>query len=998
MPLRLLLLLLLPAGGRAAHLRDRAPPAAFPAHAAHALAGLAAAAGAAGAEPPRPPVAGLLETDSGSPDGWHGLGAGSPHHVPAGHVHGGHVDPDLTLRQFLDEEGHEHKLELVGDTLAGATAALLDSVADHHDARDALHAVAWAHAAPGAAHGLMSSFLDEGELAAHGLRDALDLDAMHGVTGALADRILEKVRRTQQSKPKSSSSCPTRPELDENEGGNVVADMVGSDTKSEAEMTADPAAAAANFDPAAVSAASGADLETDRESLQKAQETLAEVELVTAGIGTLEKPNPKGARMIAFFQRTSTSSAQADKYIDQLSAGMSWTLGNAEQDAAIIAKFKEVVLLCQTSAETDREKALPGKPDAGTAQALSLIGSITDKVAAGASQARGQEAVRLILEGLALVRETAVARRDAIYTQHPELKAQYEGALAASEAAADDQDLPPDQYAPPPAPPGGAKPSLGVQIKALFAKEWKGIKAQGGPIMALLTYLKIGIGWNVPVTVTGLLNPSLPGIGVVCAPIAPCLSRLLNAGKAIMNAIWKILVLPLKVLWLVIKAVLQKIGGAVMKWLGKAKTKTPPAVEEVQDASAEGEGGDAAAAAEETAKPGFDSAPVPTGVANLVSIQEDSSTTWSACKLCNLKLAMSFALGLMDCMLGFGLSAFKVNLGTIPQNGPTLLKCTGACLKLALKALKPQSKQRKVEIKYWQETCTPHSVGMCVMLARTRQCNGVWSAGGGDLGAFVKASGGKGANMCTTIPESTKIAVAKSNSGELICPLDAPQAWEEWRTGVNQDACHTQAFAAQEAEGKLSDRLFKLGAKGSADCAVMSLRSGCDLVREKMNKEEKARVKTCGPEAAWGHPSAFASAKVPQVDVLFEQCMDLYKCSRPSLGGETMGANPTTWATGAGKQLDTEKLMAVIQQHMDSMDCKFSARTRSSRGLTCSASSASAISHSPTHPLTHSRPHVHTVSNRYVRDASGCTEEPPGGITGAVQRSQQHDGPGHALS
>ena len=130
------------------------------------------------------------------------------------------------------------------------------------------------------------------------------------------------------------------------------------------------------------------------------------------------------------------------------------------------------------------------------------------------------------------------------------------------------------------------------------------------------------------------------------------------------------------------------------------------------------------------------------------------------------------------------------------------------------------------------------------------------------------------------------LTVARAKNGRLMCPADAPEAEQEWLAHLKQpllpppDFCNTRLYNLQESQcgnKGCSKRVFEKG-----QCATFKLSEGCRLVREKMKKEDENARKTCGPEAEYGHASQFANPEVPQVDILYEQCLSLYKCATPS--------------------------------------------------------------------------------------------------------------------
>jgi len=269
------------------------------------------------------------------------------------------------------------------------------------------------------------------------------------------------------------------------------------------------------------------------------------------------------------------------------------------------------------------------------------------------------------------------------------------------------------------------------------------------PVPAPLFPSLHSVNWALPITIGALLNPSLPSLAVVCQPLPACVTNIKNAGAAILKAVWKILTVPLKIIWLCIKTILTKIGGVIMAQLNKfsyltsRKEVLPKGVEvdeatkdsfgdEEEDDEDEDDGANGANGAkgakvdDDKAVAGFGAAPIKEA-AQLVPLAEAQASVWNQCITCNLRLILSLSLSLADCIFGFGITGFKIILSTIPQTGPSLLKCGAACLKTAISAVRPNSNQKAVAALYWQETCTPHTIGMCMLNLRATQCRAAWS-------------------------------------------------------------------------------------------------------------------------------------------------------------------------------------------------------------------------------------------------------------------------------
>jgi hypothetical protein len=843
----------------------------------------------------------------------------------------GHYEPDLTLHSFLhsDAPHHAHKVEGIADALATGTSEILLALAEHHGVAERLQEVASEHHDDSdKTQGLVDSSLLEQHLVEHGLAHH-GMEKVSSTVGAMTHRIFQKLHA---GAGPAATSCPTAPDVAEDEGGaTVVADALADETK----KYDDPSAFSETetLDPAAENTWQ------DLDRLVKADIT---EELIVDHLEFLEnEKTDKHQRLLKVFGE-GASRAVVQEALDSITMGMDMELGSDERQDEIVEKLEAIADLFGTdpdnAQDADEEVLATSKADAST----------------------GAQAVEMLVDVLKFILEDARRLRVEISANNPAAEKLYTEELArAAKGEAEDDD---DKAGTSPsavaltrsnALPTASAPSLGQKIKDLFKHEWTQLKAQAGPIVALLSFLKMGVGWVLPITLGDLMNPKLPGIGINCQPIAPCVAHMKTAGAAIMRAVWTILTLPLKVLWIVIKTILNKVGGDIMKRLSSFSLMSskkdpnaapPPVTESGSAATASTPGG---------AKPGFSGAPISPETTNLVPMSESSGGSWSSCKLCNLRLQFGFALALSDCFIGFGLAAFKITLSTMPQSAPTLFKCAGACLKIALSAIKLTSAKSKIEKTYWQETCSPHSVGMCMLNARVAHCGSVWGAATGKenpLPEFIKAakyqattytgtmtgtdatSGISSINMCGTIPESVTVTVARARNGALVCPGDASEAFSEWSKykkssvpGLTPpDMCNTKQFVAKETmcdNMGCSKQVFRKG-----QCATMSLRRGCNLVREKMISDEKKQVKTCGKNSGveWGSPKQFTDASVPQVDVIYEKCMRLMKCVKPSDVGGAGGAgglgDGIAGTASTAKKMNSNLVLKMIQNHMDSMD------------------------------------------------------------------------------
>ena len=860
------------------------------------------------------------------------LSFGAPHNqIPEGHAPGGSYDPDMSFHQYIHvDKGNEHKVEGIGDMLAAGTAELLLSLTEHHGVQHKLREMA--HTSN--PHELASSFIDVSTMKKHGLSNH-ELSTVQAVASAMHARIFEKIKRSTSkkgNKQKASSKCPLQTELEDG-GNSLIADAVSSDKSATAKYTTE-VSKPDNFDSSAQENKSNDKLEQwqDLQILTSAYDTETAVQKALTAYGDTE--TVKYRKLTLLFGRSTKEEAKV--VIDTIVDNMNCEIGTDQQNDLFVIKLEEA---------------------AAAAGVVSIVGeTLAEKVAAKqklnenpTGVKEGAKAVKLMVNAFESLLKIAQDKIQEIIKEDPNIQQMYLDELkAAAKARADTNDVAPDIESDKKdgIVTDGRKPGLGQQIKDMFKNEWNYLKKQSGPILKLLTRIKISVGWTLPITLGGIVNPSLPGIGLVCAPLAPCLTELASAGSAILKALWTILTLPLKILWICIRTILEKVGGKIMKMLSrfsKQKEEIPEAAKE-EIAKEEKDAGDSDEDLEEEPEDtGFGKSPIKTET-TLVPISESKGYAMSVCKLCNLRITFGFALSLADCLLGFGLSAFKIVLSTVPLNGATLIKCSGTCIKMAIAALKPKSAKSKLEKAYWQDTCTPHSVGMCLLNARAVQCRSTWKMdpitaklSNNPLSKLMSAKhvvntnkiGIAAVDICSTIPKSVTVSVARSRSGRLVCPADAAEVdleFNKWKTGSvgmpRPDPCNTKQFNQEEeacGNSGCSNRVFDKG-----QCATFTLKKGCELVRKKMINLEKEVMKTCGKETAWGDPSQFTNTDVPEVDILFNQCMDLMGCELPSSVGGEHGAgglgDKTSGVVGAGRRMNPTTVMEMIEKHMDSMD------------------------------------------------------------------------------
>lgn len=104
------------------------------------------------------------------------------------------------------------------------------------------------------------------------------------------------------------------------------------------------------------------------------------------------------------------------------------------------------------------------------------------------------------------------------------------------------------------------KKDIRKTFQKLMKTELDEIKNQKGDVLKFFNMLKFAVGWSVPVTLAKLLNPSLPALVVNCGPLGACLAAVTKLPKQITTMVWKIVSLPFKCIFMVIKAALVSFG------------------------------------------------------------------------------------------------------------------------------------------------------------------------------------------------------------------------------------------------------------------------------------------------------------------------------------------------------------------------------------------------------------------------------------------------------
>ena len=291
-----------------------------------------------------------------------------------------------------------------------------------------------------------------------------------------------------------------------------------------------------------------------------------------------------------------------------------------------------------------------------------------------------------------------------------------------------------------------------------------------------------------------------------------------------------------------------------------------------------------------------------------------------------------FTLGVADVVFGFGITALSIKIGTLPQSMPTLFKCGKACLSIALNIFN----KRNVEKAYWKDTCTPHSVGMCLLLTRVEQCYENWNTKLssahplyklGQMNRQKKDDESSNNHLCESIPSYTNVIVSRASSGMLTCPKDnnkiksyghdeemlnfdaARDCWKP-NGGPMYNWKRRRAMCIDKAGKKLPAVLNKRECytykgrwvEGSPSCASLPLKRGCELVHEKMVALQQQQQ-----QCRW--------SKIPVKggNQMLSQCLSLFNCYDPT---EDVRSSTELQLF----KLTPERLMDTLRKHINSVD------------------------------------------------------------------------------
>jgi len=119
------------------------------------------------------------------------------------------------------------------------------------------------------------------------------------------------------------------------------------------------------------------------------------------------------------------------------------------------------------------------------------------------------------------------------------------------------------------------------------------------------------------------INPKLPGFGINCQPIGKCLTRVSMAMKGIMKMVWEVLKIPFQIIWICMKALLEKWN--ILSTLTQTLNKLPSFISRIPKRTIK---------IDEEWK--MESAP------ELVPISESTNQIGTSCSLCNLRLQCKY--------------------------------------------------------------------------------------------------------------------------------------------------------------------------------------------------------------------------------------------------------------------------------------------------------------------------------------------------------------------
>ena len=259
-------------------------------------------------------------------------------------------------------------------------------------------------------------------------------------------------------------------------------------------------------------------------------------------------------------------------------------------------------------------------------------------------------------------------------------------------------------------------------------------------------------------------------------------------------------------------------------------------------------------------------------------------------------------------------------------------QCGGACIGLLWKVVSPWGAGSIKEETYWKAACNPHSVGMCMMVARVKQCRTEWgalppssaSSGAHPLRVIADSKGtGVTARMGGLIAQATntmKSEASVDKQKELDAGLELCNVLQDNSPGDKSEIqdksnIHTivskASFKVKRSEdyGNLmcdGDMLCKPEDKS---CAAMDIAEGCKYVHAKMNAFEEGVEKKVAKNAT----TTCKWKNIQSNQAILDRCMEVFNCE--GISKKKGGTTPRTTF-----KLTPENFAKLAAKHVASVD------------------------------------------------------------------------------
>ena len=411
------------------------------------------------------------------------------------------------------------------------------------------------------------------------------------------------------------------------------------------------------------------------------------------------------------------------------------------------------------------------------------------------------------------------------------------------------------------------------------------------------------------------------------------------AAKGIFKMVFSILAIPIRVLAKAFKAAMTLLMPGMMRSLGTMADAFGTKLEDVQaytksvfrGSATKADPTDTDAVFEKTTAALADSKES----SDLIPRSEALKVAWKKCQTCLIRIQFGFKLMAADCFLGFTPTKYKLKLGSMPSNGPIRMKCNKECFGLLWKTMSPfKTKPALKEKVYWKDTCQPHSVGMCMMLARVQQCRPEWAKLPkikGKIHPLAALTGAKaeekgtiksGLKSFSNLFKNDKDKAAEElaehtsdDAGLALCNALRDKSSPSTGFQVNRDSVYNVLMCPKDA-----DRTRVTCRSASKSCLVMGISEGCEYVHEKMKEVEAAGSKKSADAASkgtttGGDSKAAKSCKwgdMQGAGAILDRCLTVFGCFKA--GND--GATPPPFTN----RLSPETMAQLVAKHVASSD------------------------------------------------------------------------------